>query len=63
MRTLEPGAVLEMRERRVACLDSRFRRLVGAEEDLWVGLEVGVVEREAGVRLGRVVGRLGACGC
>ena len=35
----EPGAVFEMRERRVACLVERFRRLVGAFEDLWVGLE------------------------
>jgi len=58
---LEPDAVFEMRERSVACLDSRLRRLVGALEDLWGGFEV--VERDGWIGLRMGSGGLGACGC
>jgi len=57
----EPGAVFEMRDRRVACLDSRFRRLVGALED--VGRDLVVVGREGRVGLRVGSGGLGACCC
>ena len=54
-----------MRERRVACLDSRFRRLVAALSVLW-GVLYGFVRVEEvevrGVLVVREGGFMGACG-